>query len=73
MAGERATDNGRAAHSSLRSRLGHVAHAVVHVSRRALVAWCGSEAELRESGALTDERVRAITSLAMSGDTPFAQ
>ena len=55
-----------------RSRLGQVARAVVRVSQRALESWCGGEAELAGSGALTDERVRAITSLALSGEPPFA-
>ena len=56
-----------------RSRLGQVAKAVMSLSQHALESWCGSEAELRDSGALTDERVRAVASLAMSGEQPFPQ
>ena len=46
---------------------------VVCASQQILKAWCRSEAEMRDSGVLTDERVAAITSLAMSGDSPFMQ
>ncbi len=48
-----------------------VARAALRALQQALGAWCGSEMEQGESDPFTDERARAITSLAMSGDAPF--
>ena len=70
---ERATKRQEAACAGQRSRLRRVAQAAVRISQRALESWCGSEGELGASGALTDEHVSAIASLALSGDPPFAQ
>ena len=67
----RATKSRAPAQCAQRGGLARVARAVVRVSQHALEAWCGREAELRDSGALTDERVSAIASLAMSREQPF--